>query len=104
MMEIQPISVARLVDRMEAAGWINRRPDPDDRRVHRLYLSPKAQPVLERALQLAESIRTEAFSGFDEDEKLVLMRLLQRVHGNLCSHARAVSTASQNNERSTGIG
>ena len=44
--EVEPITVGRLVDRLEARGLIERRPDPTDRRVRRLHLLPAAKPVL----------------------------------------------------------
>jgi DNA-binding MarR family transcriptional regulator len=44
--EVEPITVGRLVDRLEARGLIERRPDPSDRRVRRLHLLPAARPVL----------------------------------------------------------
>jgi MarR family transcriptional regulator, transcriptional regulator for hemolysin len=46
--EIEPITVARLIDRLETAGYCERRPDPSDRRVNRLHLKPAAEPILER--------------------------------------------------------
>lgn len=85
LLEIQPISLARLLDRMEAAGWIERRPDPCDRRAHRLYLSDKAHPVLDQVQAMGADIRGEALAGLSEDETEVLMRLLVRVHANLCN-------------------
>src|SRR5689334_11950907 len=44
LLEVEPISAARLVDRMEAAGWVERRADPADRRARRVFLAPKARP------------------------------------------------------------
>lgn len=44
--EVEPITVGRLVDRLEARGLLERRPDPQDRRIRRLHLSPAAAPVL----------------------------------------------------------
>lgn len=46
MIEVEPITVARLVDRLQAKGMVERRHDPDDRRVWRLHLLPGAEPVL----------------------------------------------------------
>lgn len=46
--EIEPITVARLVDRLEASGLVKRCPDPSDRRVNRLHLLPEAEPILVR--------------------------------------------------------
>ena len=48
LLEIRPMTLVRQIDRMEEAGWIERRPDPADRRARRLYLTAKARPVLGR--------------------------------------------------------
>ena len=52
--EIEPITVARLVDRLEAAGYVERRPDPADRRINRLHLTPEADPILQRIMKERE--------------------------------------------------
>jgi MarR family transcriptional regulator for hemolysin len=46
LIEVEPITVARLVDRLESRGFVERRPDPGDRRIWRLHLSPAAAPML----------------------------------------------------------
>ena len=48
LLEVEPITVARLIDRLEARGMVQRRPDPKDRRIWRLHLLPPAEPVLEQ--------------------------------------------------------
>src|SRR5215471_15556808 len=53
--EVEPITIGRLVDRLEARGLIERRPDPTDRRVRRLHLLPAARPVLDHI----QSYKTE---------------------------------------------
>ena len=49
LLEVEPITVARLIDRLEARGMVERRPDPKDRRIWRLHLKPDAYPMLERS-------------------------------------------------------
>ena len=83
LLEVQPISLARLLDRMGAAGWIERRPDPGDRRVHRLYLSDKARPLLDQLQDLSAATRADALAGIPDHDNDLLMRLLTQVHGNL---------------------
>jgi len=46
ILEVEPITVARLIDRLEASGLVERRPDPSDRRMHRLHLLPASEPIL----------------------------------------------------------
>jgi MarR family transcriptional regulator, transcriptional regulator for hemolysin len=83
LMEVEPITLARLVDRMEEAGLVERRRDPDDRRAHRLYLTPRARPKLEEGRTLGDAVRNEAFTGLSETERQRLIDLLLRVRGNV---------------------
>jgi DNA-binding MarR family transcriptional regulator len=53
LVEVEPITVGRLIDRLEGRGLVERRDDPHDRRINRLHLTPKAKPIL---LEIAESI------------------------------------------------
>ena len=58
LLEVEPITVARLIDRLEARGMVERRPDPRDRRIWRLHLKPPPTPVLfDIAQQRAEITR-----------------------------------------------
>jgi hypothetical protein len=68
---------------MEEDGWIERRPDPGDRRARRLVLTEKARPILARILELSTEVRNVAFAGVSEAEGRQLIDLLGRVHGNL---------------------
>jgi MarR family transcriptional regulator, transcriptional regulator for hemolysin len=83
LLEIKPMTLVRQIDRMEEDGWIERRPDPDDRRARRLVLTEKARLILSRILDLSAEVRQEAFAGLSEDEGRHLVELLRRVHGSL---------------------
>jgi MarR family transcriptional regulator, transcriptional regulator for hemolysin len=83
LLEIKPMTLVRQIDRMEGDGWIERRPDPGDRRARRLVLTEKARPILARILELSTEVRSEAFAGLSEVEGRHLLDLLGRVHGNL---------------------
>lgn len=65
MLDVQPITLARLIDRLEAAGWVKRQPDPADRRAFRLYLTDGAQPLISEMWQRAAETRAEAMAGLD---------------------------------------
>src|SRR6185436_3991266 len=67
----------------EEAGWIERRPDPADRRARRLYLTAKAWPVLGRILSVATETRDEALVRLSPAEADQLLDLLTRVHATL---------------------
>jgi MarR family transcriptional regulator, transcriptional regulator for hemolysin len=83
LLEIKPMTLVRQIDRMEEDGWIERRPDPADRRARRLVLTEKARPILARILGLSNEIRGEAFAGLSTREGQQLIELLGRVHANL---------------------
>ena len=83
LLEIKPMSLVRQIDRMEEDGWIERRPDPGDRRAHRLMLTEKARRILARILDLSNDVRTEAFAGLSAADGRRLVDLLARVHSNL---------------------
>jgi len=62
-LEIQPIALVRVLDRLEALGLIERRPDPKDRRAVQLYLLPSAVPLLEQLRQSGHEIQAMAMAG-----------------------------------------
>jgi DNA-binding MarR family transcriptional regulator len=78
-----PMTLRRLLVRMEADGLVERRLDPHDGRAHRLYLRAKARPVLEEIHRLSELAHDEAFAGFSAADRTALMNLLRRLHTNL---------------------
>ena len=64
-LDIQPITLTRLVDRLCDSGLIERRPDPNDRRAKLLYLTPAARPLLERISAQVEVLAEEVLAGLD---------------------------------------
>jgi MarR family transcriptional regulator for hemolysin len=64
LLDIEPITLGRAVDRLEEAGLVERRPHPSDRRVKTLWLKPAAHPMLTRIEAVKLRVRTEAFVGF----------------------------------------
>src|ERR1051326_1180809 len=83
LLEIKPMTLVRQIDRMEEAGWIERRPDPADRRARRLYLTAKARPILGRIMDVATETRDEAMARLKPAEAEQLIGLLERVHATL---------------------
>lgn len=66
ILEVEPITVARLIDRLETRGMVERRPDPKDRRIWRLHLRSPAYPVLGEIDQQREDMRMLVTNGLDE--------------------------------------
>jgi DNA-binding MarR family transcriptional regulator len=82
-LEMTPMGVAKLCERMEAAGWIRREASATDGRAKVLFLQPSAAPVFDLALQLGEEVRNEALQGMSAAERKELVRLLKIAHANL---------------------
>jgi len=83
MLEIQPISLARLIDRLQAAGWVERRPDPNDRRAFQLYLVPETQPLIEQIRTIGAETREVALMGVSKAAQKQLTDILQSMKINL---------------------
>lgn len=83
LLDLEPITLCRQVDRMEEAGWVERRPDPNDRRARRLFMTEKARPMIAAMRGIADELYAEALAGMSADEVAELSRLLERVRANL---------------------
>ena len=88
IMEIEPITLGRHIDRLEEAGWVERRPDPDDRRAWRIFLTDKVQPVLEEMENIAIEVRNDAMVDFSSMERERFIDNLIRVKSNLADAIR----------------
>jgi DNA-binding MarR family transcriptional regulator len=94
LLEIEPISLARLVDRMEAAGWVERQADPNDRRARRLFVTEKSRPVFDQVAVVANDIWDEALNGLAAGDRNRLFDLLRHVHGNLSNRVQPAAGAA----------
>jgi DNA-binding MarR family transcriptional regulator len=83
LLEVQPITAARLIDKLVAAGLVERRPDPNDRRAQRLFLTQQAAPMLAQIWEIADEIYDEVLAGLDADNRDALAALLGRMRSNL---------------------
>jgi len=83
MLDLQPISLTRLLDRLCAGGLIERRADPNDRRAKRLFLMPAARPLLERLGELGEEMMSTALIGVERDSVEKMIAQLAVVKENL---------------------
>ena len=83
MLNVKPATLTVMIDRMEKTGFVERKSDPKDQRVSRVFLTGKgrrAAAEVEEALQL---LNQYSFAGFSPEEELVLRGLIQMVHDNL---------------------
>ena len=93
-LDLTPMAVATLVDRMEAAGWISRRPSQTDRRANEIALQPRAEAALEKAINVSDRVQESALAGFSAAERKQLVTMLQRVRANLQGDAPAAEGQS----------
>jgi MarR family transcriptional regulator, transcriptional regulator for hemolysin len=83
LLEIEKASAGRLIDRMEAKGWLKRVADGSDRRVNRLHLTPAADRLHAAVWPLAEATVDEALGDLSVEERRRLTRLMTRVKSKL---------------------
>jgi MarR family transcriptional regulator for hemolysin len=94
MLDLQPITLTRLLDRLSANGLIERRPDPDDRRANRLFLTPAAGPLMEHLDRLGNELMTTVLDGIDPAAVRAMIGTLAHARDNLrqAIHDNAEST------------
>lgn len=83
LLEIEPISVSRLVDRMQEAGWVTRCSDPNDRRIRIVAATEKSIATVADAKKIAETVYEQAFEGMPPGSHGQLLDLLRQVIANL---------------------
>ena len=83
LLDVEPITLSRIIDRLEEAGHVERVPDPDDRRAWRLQVTEAAQPLVEKLRAVADEMIGDAFSGIDRQELDRARDVLARVRENV---------------------
>ena len=87
--EVEPITVARLIDRLEARSMVERRPDPRDRRIWRLHLLPQARDVLHEIDDQRAEMTRMVTAGIDENSIEIMTEALMRMKSTLTHEAHA---------------
>jgi MarR family transcriptional regulator, transcriptional regulator for hemolysin len=91
LLEMSPMTLVRLIDKLQAAGLVERRPRPGDRRSYQLYLADHAHPLLDRLWEMGAETRRQAQAGIAKSEEQLLLELLATIRRNLAeadqSHA-----------------
>mgnify|MGYP002783841470 CR=1 FL=1 len=88
-LDVTPMSLGRLVDRMERGGWLERRSVDGDRRAYRLYLTGRAHAIRARVRALSDATEEEALAALRADERRALLDALDRVRATLLSTREA---------------
>ena len=83
LLEIEKAPAGRLIERMEAKGWLHRRTDASDRRVNRLHLTPDGERLHATIWPIAEATVDDALSGLSAEERRRLSRVMARVKARL---------------------
>jgi MarR family transcriptional regulator, transcriptional regulator for hemolysin len=96
VLDLQPITLTRLLDKLCDSGLIERRPDPADRRAKRLFLTPAARPLLERLSELGEETMANTLAGVDSESVENMIAKLSVVKENLrrLIHQRSAEEAA----------
>ena len=93
-LEVEPITLTRIVDRMAEAGWIERMPDPADRRARRLHLTDKSRGIVSKLRTRVEGLVEDMAFGLSQGERSELTRLLGIVSQNLAAERGAAKEAA----------
>jgi len=87
-LEVEPISMSRMIDRLQAGDLIHRVEDPSDRRVKTLYLTPNAKKVLKRLRSFGAEVLAEARAGISDEEIQRFVVTVSRIRSNLLNAAQ----------------
>jgi MarR family transcriptional regulator for hemolysin len=82
LLDLEPITLCRIVDRLEEAGLVERARDPEDRRAWRLHVTAQAQPLVEKLRAVGNVLVEHAFAGIDPKEIETTRQVLARVREN----------------------
>ena len=93
LLELEPITLCRIIDRLEEAGLVERTRDPDDRRAWRLHVTAQAQPLIDKLQAVGASLVDQAFAGIDPKDIETTRRVLAQAREN-AARSGAINRAS----------
>ena len=93
-LEVREITAGRMIDRLCEEGYLKRRESPKDRRAYCVYLTPAAQPLLDKLDEVAKTREAEIFAGFEVEDLEKLDALLDMIARNLSAVRNVRSTSS----------
>lgn len=83
LVEVSPMTMSDIVNRLQALGYVDREADPDDSRAKRVRLAPAALPIIDEMRGMAQELTGRIFNGFTEAERDTMADLLGRLLNNL---------------------
>jgi MarR family transcriptional regulator for hemolysin len=84
-LDVEPITLCRMIDRLCDSGLVERRADKEDRRARRVHLTEKAKPIIESLREIADDFFAEALSGVGENEQEQIRGALHRIRANVAA-------------------
>jgi MarR family transcriptional regulator for hemolysin len=94
LLDVEPITLCRMIDRLSESGLVERRADDEDRRAWRIHLTPKAGPLIESLRAIGETFLEDALEGVPEAEQRKVMNALARVRANVSRAGGSARRAS----------
>jgi DNA-binding MarR family transcriptional regulator len=93
MLDVEPITLSRIVDRLEEAGHVERVADPADRRAWRLQVTEKAKPLIAKLRAVGSELVEDAFAGLEPEDIARVRDVLARVRENVAAGQRGKKAA-----------
>jgi DNA-binding MarR family transcriptional regulator len=93
-LEVEPITLCRMVDRLEDAGLVERRPCADDRRARRLHLTAKSRRTREQLQEKVDGLVDSMLAGLSEAERVDFQRMLATISANLAARRESMKAAN----------
>lgn len=99
ILEVESVTVGRFIDRLEALGWIERQPDPEDRRAYRLVTTATVEPLFHELETLGDEEEEVALSGLSPEDRVCLAGYLDQIAANLAQSMRAENADDQDADK-----
>jgi DNA-binding MarR family transcriptional regulator len=98
-LEIEKPTLGRLIDRLQANDWVERRADENDARTKRIFLTSRAHPILDEMFSLADDVLNGAIAGLTRDQADQLLQSLLHVKSNLAGLLNGGNNATASKAR-----
>ncbi len=102
LLDLEPMTLCRHIDRMEAAGLVERRPDPDDRRARRIFTTAQGRALFEPMRARAEAVYARAEAGLSSERRAALRSTLQAIIANLSDAEAPAATPPPDEDQTRG--
>lgn len=96
-LHIKPATITVMLGRMEKARLVERRSDPEDQRVSRVYLTEHGKDILKEVKQVVEILEAESFANFTAEESMLIRRLFMQMRDNLSKKCKEKSNENNKN-------